>query len=120
MGSLTGKYGTVEPIEGYQDNVLSVTQDSIYRTSLQPSIWRKEYLLSKLKIGMTPWDFELVFPKNDGVKILTTKENHPLMFSHLFRKGGKPQKDWFVSVKFENSRLPEKETEIIRKMLKLP
>jgi len=120
IGSLTKGYGSYVETKDYLNNVVEITQTSSYRTSLQPAIWRKSYLLSNLKIGMTPWEFELKMPKNDNVRILSTKNNHPMMFSHLFRKGGIVNNTWYKSMVFEESQLPQEDITIIRKMLKLP
>lgn len=43
---------------------------SRYRLSTQPSIWNKEYLLTYLKAGLSPWDFETQDPVDDGWNII--------------------------------------------------
>lgn len=43
---------------------------SRYRLSTQPSIWNKEFLLTYLKDGLSPWDFETQDPKEDGWNII--------------------------------------------------
>ena len=43
---------------------------SRYRLSTQPSIWDKEFLLTYLKRGLSPWDFETQDPIEDGWNII--------------------------------------------------
>jgi len=43
---------------------------SRYRLSTQPSIWNKEFLLQYLTPGLSPWDFEVQDPKNDGWAVI--------------------------------------------------
>jgi hypothetical protein len=41
------------------DGLLVANQNAPYRTSTQVAIWRKSYLLEKLRCGDSAWDFEL-------------------------------------------------------------
>lgn len=123
-GSLTSGnkslYGPIEltPISDLNNEFYDVNQIAYYRSSLQSAIWSKDYFLTLLKPNMTPWDFELQHTRNDGARILTTKENHPTMYSHLYRKGNQLIPSWYKSV-FEETRLSDDDTKIIKEMLKL-
>lgn len=44
---------------------------SRYRLSTQPSIWNKEFLLTYMKSGLSPWDFETQDPIEDGWNIIS-------------------------------------------------
>ena len=67
---------------------------------------------------MTPWDFELQHARNDGFRILTTKKNHPTMYSHMYRKGNQLINQWYKSV-FEETRLTDEDITILKEMLKI-
>lgn len=49
--------------------ILENTQTSRYRLAMQPSIWRRDYLLKYLTPGMTPWQFEVQPAHNDSWRI---------------------------------------------------
>lgn len=65
------------PLSGEYEKGLAIrAQDSKYRSSLQASIWRREYFLDLLKPDWSAWDFELRGEKiltNDGKMILVCK-----------------------------------------------
>lgn len=123
-GSLTSGnkslYGPIvlTPVLNLNSEFYDVNQVSNYRSSLQSAIWYKDYFLKLLKPNMTPWSFELQHAKNDGARILTTKENHPTMYSHLYRKGNQLIGQWYKSV-FEESQLSDNDITILKEMLKL-
>jgi len=78
--------------------IIEADQNSEYRTSVQFSIWSREYFIKNAKTNMSPWDFELQqAPKNDGWRILGTRGSHCLDFYHLMRKNGIPS-NWKTSV----------------------
>ena len=77
-------------------NLIEAHQNSEYRTSTQFSIWNRNYFLKYLKDDMTPWQFELQHPKNDGYSILGTGSRYCLDFYHLRRMYGKPD-NWYIS-----------------------
>ena len=58
-------------IGDYNDfQLIEAEQDSEYRTSVQFSIWNRDYFTKYAKENMTPWQYELQHdPKNDGYKI---------------------------------------------------
>jgi hypothetical protein len=123
-GSLTHKStssmlgGTVlTPISELNNQFYDVNQVSNYRSSLQSAIWNRNYFLTILKPNHTPWAFETQHVKNDGARILTTVENHPIMFSHIYIKGGLFNK-WNESI-YEDGGLTDEDTKTIKEMLKL-
>jgi hypothetical protein len=118
-GSLAGS-GNFSILDDEKYDLISINQTCDYRTSIQSSIWRKSYFLQLLKPNLTPWQFELQHIKNDGVKIISTRSNHPTMYSHLYRIGNKFMKEcWYKSV-FEPTELGQEDKEKIITMLNLP
>lgn len=70
--------------------------DSDYLTSIQPSVWRKDYLLSVLKKGWNPWQFEV-----DGTNAIRGKDNKiytmsrkNLIYWNAVRRGGVISPGW--------------------------
>tara|TARA_R110000765_G_scaffold83298_2_gene161961 strand:- start:522 stop:1322 length:801 start_codon:yes stop_codon:yes gene_type:complete len=60
--------------------IIEAKQSADYRVSMALSIWRRDYFLKNLKVGMTPWEFEGQggeVGKNDGYHILGTKGDGP-------------------------------------------
>lgn len=110
--------GTVlTPVAELNNEFCDVNQISNYRSSLQSAIWNREYFLTILKPNHTPWSFETQHVKNDGARILTTMDNHPIMFSHIYIKGGLFEK-WAESI-YEDGGLPDEDVKIIKEILKL-
>jgi hypothetical protein len=123
-GSLTNRSNSkmlrgtlLTPIKELNNEFYDVNQTSNYRTSLQSSIWNVEYFLKTLKPNQTPWDFENQHIKNDGVRILTTINNDPFMFSHVYVKG-ELSNEWYKSI-YENTSLSEEDTILIKKILNI-
>lgn len=122
QGSLTtgGKslLGDIEyyPVKDLNNYFHDINQFADYRTSVQSSIWSTNYFLGMLKPNLSPWDFELQHIKNDGYRILTTLENHPAMFGHLFCKSAVLLNDWSKSM-YENTQLSEEDIHNIYKIL---
>jgi hypothetical protein len=123
-GSLTNRSdskmlrGTIlTPVIELDNKFYDVNQTSNYRSSLQSSIWDRNYFLNLLKPNLTPWSFETQHIKNDGVRILTTVNNDPLMFSHMYVKGNLVN-NWYESI-YENSKLPSDDITIIKNILKI-
>jgi hypothetical protein len=112
FGDIT--YTAIDELNGFYD----VNQTARYRTSLQSAIWSRQYFLKLLKPNISPWQFETQHIMNDGARILTTLNNHPTMYSHIYRKGGKLVPLWYESV-FEDTKLPNDEIAYIKQMLKL-
>lgn len=110
--------GTVlTPVVELNNEFCDVNQISNYRSSLQSAIWDRGYFLTILKPNHTPWSFETQHVKNDGARILTTTDNHPIMFSHIYIKGGLFEK-WPKSI-YEEGGLSNEDITIIKEMLKL-
>jgi len=106
-------------LEDPKYSLVTINQDSNYRTSIQSAIWRRSYFLQLLKPNLDPWAYEMQHVKNDGVTILSTSSNHPTMYSHLYRKGGHFMKTaWWKSV-FEPTELGEEDKAHLSKMLNL-
>jgi len=103
-----------EGLPGFWD----VNQTADYRTSIQPAIWSTEYFLQSLKPNLNPWEFETQHTKNDGARILTTKDNHPTMYGGLYRIGGVLVPNWYESV-FEDTKLPQEDITYLAELLKL-
>lgn len=96
---LVEDYGNFQLIESHQD--------AQYRTSVQFSIWNKEYFLKYLKPNLTPWEYEgLKDPLNDGWRILGTHTKYCLDFYHLKRKGDVIPNDWNISC-YERKNMQE-------------
>jgi hypothetical protein len=116
----TNLYGPISlnPIFDLNSEFYDVNQIANYRSSLQSAIWSTDYFLKLLKPNMTPWDFELQHARNDGFRILTTKKNHPTMYSHMYRKGNQLINQWYKSV-FEETRLTDEDITILKEMLKI-
>jgi len=77
--------------------IIEAEQDADYRVSTTLSIWRRDYFLKNLKVGMSPWEFEGVrgeVGKNDGYHILGTKgieppDNSPVFTTNAIWRGNK-------------------------------
>ena len=54
-------------------SIVEQSQHSDYRITTQPSIWKKEYLLSILDKSTNPWQFETAHPSRDGKRIIGTR-----------------------------------------------
>ena len=73
-----------------------IAPDSEYLISLQPSIWRKEFLLKNLIPEYSPWDFEIY-----GSQFLKYNENLtfidkriPTVYFNAVRRGKKKSPGW--------------------------
>lgn len=118
-GSLIS-FNSFTEMKDHPYDLVSINQNSQYRSSIQSAIWRRDYFLKCLKPNLTPWSFELQHIKNDGFNIISTKSNHPTMYSHLYRNGGRFMKtEWFKSV-FEPTELNIEDRNKLIKMLNLP
>ena len=69
-------------------------QNAGYRTSTQPCIWQRDYLLKLMDPkGLTPWEFELQgTAANDGAKIVGT-EMQLYKYANVVHKG---QADYYM------------------------
>lgn len=77
----------------YKTGMTQMKVDAPYRTTLHPSIWRKEYFLKYLKPNFTVWDFEIKnMPesKKDEATVISTSgwiENNVFKSSNVYKKG---------------------------------
>jgi hypothetical protein len=100
-----------------ENSIVKISNDSNYRTSIQSAIWKTSFFKKCLRPNMNPWDFELQTEKYTENIILSTKDNHPMMISHLFRKGYVFQPDWMNGV-FDDSKLDEEDVQVFKKYIK--
>ena len=76
-----------------KNNLRLLHQNAPYRTTLHPSIWRKEYFRKYLKPGFTAWQFETsdinVRESNiDGANIISLAQEKDLYYTcNVFLKG---------------------------------
>ena len=74
-------------------NLRVLHQGAPYRTSLHPSIWKKEYFQKYLRPGLSAWEFELSEINNkearqDGAKIISLPDKKDLYYTcNVYRKG---------------------------------
>jgi hypothetical protein len=62
-------------------------QDAHYRSSTQPAIWNRKYMLQLLNMGRDPWQFELYAPAgNDGATIVGPREQI-YVYANVYYKG---------------------------------
>jgi hypothetical protein len=96
-----------EPIyslDHLSNNLYKFKENSDYLNSVQPAIWRTDYLRKVLKPEYSPWDFELIgnnFTKTINPTILLNKrESH--MYFNFTRIGGKLSEGWEEFLKKQN------------------
>lgn len=83
-GKFAGKHSN------FADGIIRLGDETMYRTTLMPSIWKHEYLMKYLKPGMTSWDFELENMResmNDGATILAPKDKNAYTIFDFYKKG---------------------------------
>lgn len=82
---------------GTNDQYLKFHPHSDYQFSLQPSIWRKDWVLENCPPNFTPWDFEVRnSAKHSGFDTSTFIDpsiNHPVYFNAV-RKGFVKSEGW--------------------------
>jgi hypothetical protein len=76
-------YGVIDSYTVYENQ-----QDASYRLSTQISIWNKNFLLPYMQKDLSPWDFELQNPKNDGWHILGMGDDAPVKHNEGVCKAG--------------------------------
>jgi hypothetical protein len=80
--------GSMEP---YKKGLLQLTQGAMYRTSLGPAIWRKDYFKKFLRAGHSAWDFEMKnmsASQHDGAIIVGLDTSEDLYYTtNVYRKG---------------------------------
>jgi len=53
-------------------SLIELNQNSEYRISTQPSLWKKDYFLKYLKQSKNPWHFETNCSPSDGYRMIST------------------------------------------------
>lgn len=104
-------------IDRYRDDIVKLHQKTQYRTTLMPSIWRKEYILQYMKPNMTAWEFERVnIPKSqrDGAVIIAPRNRDTVEIFNVYVKGR------FASNAFGkiSSKLNKQDKNLIRRTAK--
>jgi hypothetical protein len=90
-----------------EDNLYQFGENSQYLNSVQPAIWKTEYLKKVLKPNYSPWDFELI--GNEYTKtlkpiiLLNARPKH--VYFNIMRKGGILSDGWQDIFKKENLKL---------------
>lgn len=73
-------------------------KDSFYQISMQPSIWRKEYLLKVLLPDYSPWDFEIKGSEKCIQDLydhrIYVDKNMPHVYFNAVRNGFKKSQGW--------------------------
>lgn len=83
-------------LENVEGNLFKFKNNSQYLNSVQPSIWRTDYLKKVLKSNYSPWDFELEGNKytqtlNPNILIRVIPQR---MYFNFARKGGILSDGW--------------------------
>lgn len=88
----------------FRDNLFIQHQSSEYLTTLQPSVWRVEYLRKILQPNYSPWDFELLgTAHNNNYNNKIFMEIFPRKFYfNATRKGRVISEGWDEVKKIEN------------------
>jgi hypothetical protein len=87
-----------------EDGLYIFDLSSNYLNSIQPSIWKTDYLKMVLKSYYNPWQFELegnIFTSSISPKILIKARQQPIYFNYA-RVGGKISNGWESIFKKEN------------------
>jgi len=69
----------IDSQDGY--DIIEQTQESEYRITCQPSIWKTKYLVSFLRKSMNPWHFETNNNPSDGYRMIGTKDKYAYRWS---------------------------------------
>lgn len=76
--------------------LVEATQTAPYRTSTQPCVWTRKYMLKLMQpYGMTPWEFELQGTANNDGGIIVGTEMQIYKYANVYLKG-KPD-DYHIS-----------------------
>jgi hypothetical protein len=91
-------------LELLEDNLYMFNLSSNYLNSVQPAIWRTDYLKTVLKEHYNPWQFELegnTYTASISPKILIKPRQVPIYFNYA-RVGGKISEGWETLFEKEN------------------
>lgn len=86
-----------EVLKSFEDySLIKAGQRTVYRQSLQHSIWRKDSFLNKLIDNQSPWDFELDNKRGvmDGLDVYATRDKYAVYCGHGYKKGKKVE-NWY-------------------------
>lgn len=90
-------------LENIKDNLFKFKPRSSYLTSIQPSIWKTDFLKSLMNEKYSPWDFEVkgtkVAAKKDCIILFEEREKG---YFNSVRKGFKKSPGWDEFHKKEN------------------
>jgi hypothetical protein len=102
-----GPRGSNNYINSYADNkldhkpkfdYLKISSSEDYSICMQPSIWRKEFILKVLDKDYTPWDFEIIgSSKNTSNKVYIDNSIKYHLFFNAVRKKNVRNLSWFIS-----------------------
>lgn len=91
-------FQSYKSIHGIDKKYLQIPNYSLYGISLQPSIWRKDYILKMLLPEYSPWDFEIkgsnsinLDDKNHNIFIDSSLQN---VYFNAIRKGFVKTEGW--------------------------
>lgn len=90
-----------------EEELYEFKQNSPYLNSVQPSIWKVDFLKDALKPEYSPWEFELkgnYRTSTLGAKILLKSRPSPVYFNFV-RKGKKLSEGWEKLLELENLTL---------------
>ena len=98
----TSAYCEYYKISHFKQNVFKMLDDSDYLTTMQPAIWRKDFLKECLKPNMNPWEFEINgtnFIKNNDNKVYIHHTDD--IYFNVVNKGNIIER-WNLFKKIEN------------------
>ena len=114
-GSLTTyshiSMGTNYEPSNYGGNIVKITNNSSYRTSIQSSILKTSFFKKCLGPNMCPWGFESQKGTHENDIILSIKNDYPMMIAHLLRNNNGQtilENNWSHGV-FDDSKLDEED-----------
>jgi hypothetical protein len=106
------------PINDLKYKLGDVHQDGNYRISLANDIWKKEYFFKYMEPNLSSWQWETRHVKNDGYRILTTDQEPPIVFCHIYRASGTLNPYWYTS-RVTDEFLPQNLIDTYVKLTKL-
>jgi hypothetical protein len=91
-------------LDHIKDSLYKLKSDSLYLNSVQPSIWKTDFLKTVMKPEYSPWEFELKgneFTSNLNPTILLNAVPERIYFNFM-RSGFKKEDGWEIIFKREN------------------
>jgi hypothetical protein len=122
IGSLTNTPGCYHDGQDLNDllGMVKITDNSMWRNSLQPCIWNVETFKSELKKfnnSVDPWVFEESnLDKNSN--IYSFKHDYPMAVSHVYRRGNLLP-NWYSAIEGcdDGSKLDEMDISFVKNFL---